>query len=71
MQIRYFLATSAAALSVASFSNAALAQSTGSVDFEEEIVVSGARTEAGVVAPDTTKAKAVLTQAFIERQVPG
>jgi iron complex outermembrane recepter protein len=74
MQIRYYLAASAAALSIASFSDSASAQSTGSQDFEEEIVVTGTRASAGVggvVAPDTTKAKAVLTQEFIERQVPG
>ncbi len=74
MQIRYFVAVSATALSIASFSNAAMAQSTGSVDFEEEIIVTGARAPsgvAGVVTPDTTKAKAVLTQEFIERQAPG
>jgi iron complex outermembrane receptor protein len=54
---------------------AAFAQSTGSIDFDEqEIVVTGARTDngvAGVLAPDTSKAKAVLTQEFIGRQVPG
>ena len=73
MQIRYFLASSAVALSVASFSTAASAQSTGSVDFEEVIVVTGKRSDdvAGVQAPDSTKAKAVLTQEFIERQNPG
>jgi len=76
MKMRYSLAASAVALSVCSFSTAAFAQSTGSVDFEEEpvIVVSGSRAASGVggvVAPDTTKAKAVLTQEFIERQVPG
>lgn len=76
MKIRYQLAASAVALSICSFSGAAFAQSTGSQDFEEEpeIIVSGSRASAGVggvVAPDTTKAKAVLTQEFIERQVPG
>ncbi len=74
MQIRFILAVSATALSIASFSNSAAAQSTGSVDFEEEIIVTGSRAPsgvAGVVAPDTTKAKAVLTQEFIERQAPG
>ncbi len=54
---------------------AAFAQSTGSIDFDEkEIVVTGARTDtgvAGVLAPDTSKAKAVLTQEFIGRQAPG
>ena len=52
----------------------AFAQSTGSVDFEEEaIVVTGTRNQqvGGVQTPNTTKAKAVLTQEFIERQVPG
>ena len=73
MQIRSFLAVSAsvAALSIPAV---AFAQSTGSVDFEEEIVVTGTRADSGVggvVAPDSTKAKAVLTQEFIERQAPG
>lgn len=52
----------------------AFAQSTGSVDFEEnEIVVTGTRQAevAGVQVPDTAKAKAVLTEEFIQRQVPG
>lgn len=54
----------------------AFAQSTGTIDFDEgdEIVVTGARTDngvAGVIAPDTSKAKAVLTQEFISRQAPG
>ena len=75
MQIRYYLAASAGALCIANFSGAALAQSTGSQDFDEaEIVVTGSRSDngvAGVVTPDTTKAKAVLTQEFIARQAPG
>lgn len=74
MKMRYQLATSAVALTICSFSSAAFAQSTGSVDFEEEvIVVSGSRTQdvAGIQAPDATKAKAVLTQELIERQNPG
>ncbi len=52
----------------------AFAQSTGSIDFEEEIVVTAQSTERGVngiVTPDTSKAKQVLTQEFIERQSPG
>jgi iron complex outermembrane receptor protein len=52
----------------------AFAQSTGSIDFESEaIVVTGTRTQevGGVQAPDTTKAKAVLTQEVIARQNPG
>nr|WP_119035480.1 TonB-dependent receptor [Hephaestia caeni] len=52
---------------------AAYAQSTGSVDFDNEIVVTGERVGdvGGVQVPETTKAKAVLTQEFIKRQVPG
>ena len=74
MKSRFQLATSAFALTICSFSSAAFAQSTGSVDFEEEvIVVSGSRSQdvAGIQAPDSTKAKAVLTQELIERQNPG
>ena len=67
-------ATSTLAVGLASFSTAAYAQSTGSVDFEEsEIVVSGAyvRDVAGVKLPDTPKAKQVLTQEIISAQSPG
>lgn len=76
MKIGYKLAASAVALSVASFSTSAFAQSTGSQDFEEEevIVVTGARPAGdveGIKAPDATKAKSVLTQEFISRQNPG
>jgi iron complex outermembrane receptor protein len=52
----------------------AFAQSTGSVEFEENtIVVTGtrARDVGGVQAPDTPKAKVVLTQEIIARQNPG
>jgi iron complex outermembrane receptor protein len=56
----------------------AFAQSTGSIDFEEEadadaIVVTGTRTQevGGITAPDTTKAKAALTAEVIGRQNPG
>jgi iron complex outermembrane receptor protein len=54
---------------------AAMAQSTGSIDFEKEtIVVTGTRANngvGGVVAPDSTKAKGVITQELIGRQSPG
>ena len=53
---------------------AALAQSTGSVDFEKDaIIVTGTRIRdvGGIQAPDTSKAKAVLTQEIIARQNPG
>jgi iron complex outermembrane receptor protein len=52
----------------------AFAQSTGSQDFEEEqIVITGTRNQevGGITAPDTTKAKAALTQEIIQRQNPG
>lgn len=52
----------------------AMAQSTGSVDFEEEsIVVTGTREGdvGGVVVPDTTKARAALNSEFIQHQTPG
>ncbi|MFC0305240.1 TonB-dependent receptor [Rhizorhabdus histidinilytica] len=52
----------------------AYAQSTGSIDFENDIVVTGSsinRGVAGVIAPDTSKSKAVLTQEFITHQTPG
>ena len=55
----------------------AFAQSTGTIDFEEEgaeIVVTGSRLSdgvGGVVAPDTSKARQVITDELIERQVPG
>ena len=52
----------------------AYAQSTGTVDFEEEsIVVTGTRTRdvGGIQSPDAAKAKAVVTQEFISRNGPG
>jgi len=52
----------------------AQAQSTGSIDFEgEAIVVTGAiqRGVEGVIVPDTTKAKQVLTQEQLGRNNPG
>ena len=63
-----------AALVALSASSAAFAQSTGSIDFDDEIVVTAQSASdgvAGVIAPDTSKAKAVLTQEFIGRQAPG
>src|SRR6188768_349609 len=52
----------------------AQAQSTGTVDAESDIVVSGSRAKPdvnGIQTPDTPKAKAVLTQELIERRTPG
>jgi len=54
--------------------SAAFAQSTGTVEFEKEtIVVTGtrARDVGGVETPDSTKAKAVVTQEMIARSGPG
>ncbi len=74
MQVRYFFAASAAAISIASFGTAAQAQSTGSVEFENPIVVTGTKSDkavGGITVPDTSKAKGVLTQEYIARQTPG
>ncbi|WP_448662156.1 TonB-dependent receptor [Sphingomonas sp. CJ20] len=54
----------------------AYAQSSGTIDAEEstEIVVTGARADNGVngiVVPDTSKSRGVLTSEFINRQAPG
>ncbi|HTU09884.1 MAG TPA: TonB-dependent receptor [Allosphingosinicella sp.] len=53
----------------------AMAQSSGSVDFEEEstVVVTGTRTTevGGVEVPPTTRARAALDSEFIQRQAPG
>jgi iron complex outermembrane receptor protein len=55
------------------FPTAAFAQSTGSVEFEKEIIVTGTRTQdvGGIQIPDTPKAKAVVTQEMIARSGPG
>lgn len=70
MKLKYLLATSALVVPAV-----AHAQSTGSVDFEEQvIVVSGSRLSQGVegvVVPDTSKAKQVLTQEQLARNNPG
>lgn len=71
MKLKYLLATSALALP-----GVAHAQSTGSVDFEEStIVVSGSRVGRdgvdGILVPDTSKAKQVLTTEQLARNNPG
>lgn len=73
MRTKLFAGVAFAALMIPA---SAFAQSTGTIDFEEseEIVVTGARTPSGVngiVVPDTSKARGVLTQEFIQRQAPG
>jgi iron complex outermembrane receptor protein len=71
-KISLFCATTALVMPAFAF-----AQSTGSVDFEdteeEAIVVTGTRVQevGGVQAPDTSKARAALTQELISRQNPG
>lgn len=67
------------ALAVSSFAIAAavaspaFAQSTGAVDFENTIVVTGTKAKAinGVDIPVTPKAKQVLDQSFISKSSPG
>lgn len=72
--IRYLSGCAFAALMLPT---AAFAQSSGTVDFEEteeaEIVVTGTRAQqvGGIQAPDTSKARAVITQENIARQNPG
>ena len=73
MKFRHTLAASCALIPVALLSTPAFAQSTGSQDFDDEIVVTGARATdvAGIQSPDTSKAKSVLGQEVIARQNPG
>lgn len=62
------------AIAVAFLSVPAFAQSTGSVDFESDIIVTGtaaSRAVGGIKLPDTPKAKQVLTQEVIATQAPG
>jgi iron complex outermembrane receptor protein len=51
----------------------AWAQSSGSTDFEETIVVTGSRAHdvAGVDVPDTSRTRVALDAEFIQRQTPG
>jgi len=71
MRFKYLLTASIVGLSA----TAAHAQSTGSVDFEEtEIIVTGSATTRGVegvIVPDTSKAKQILTQEQLARNNPG
>lgn len=73
MRTKLFAGVAFAALLIPA---SAYAQSSGTIDSEEnaEIVVTGTRANNGVngiVVPDTSKAKGVLTQEFIQRQAPG
>ena len=75
MKIKYLLATSVVSLSTAGLmATSAAAQSTGTVGFEEDvIIVTGGRTNdvGGVEIPNTPKAKQVLDEEIIRRQRPG
>jgi iron complex outermembrane receptor protein len=66
-------ASSTLAIGISFVTAPAFAQSTGSAEFDNEIVVSGAaqRDVAGIQVPDSTKSKQVLTQEFIANQRPG
>jgi iron complex outermembrane receptor protein len=72
--MKKFLMCSAAVVAVAA-PIAAFAQSTGSIDFEDSIVVTGGRSASdgveGIIIPESTKARAVLTQEIIARQSAG
>src|SRR3546814_8104242 len=73
MKFRHTLAAGVALIPVALLSTPAFAQSTGSVDFDDEIVVTGSATQdvGGIVIPNTPKAKQVLDQEIIRRPRPG
>jgi iron complex outermembrane recepter protein len=77
MRFNFALSTAAStlAIGVAAIATPAFAQSTGSVDFEDEIIVTGTRSGTqnvdGIFVPDATKAKAGLTAEAIERAAPG
>ena len=54
--------------------SSAYAQSTGSIDFEQkEVVITGTRQNGveGVVIPQTSRTKGVLTSQFIQHEAPG
>lgn len=75
MKIKYLLAASVVSLSTAGLmATSAAAQSTGTVNFEEDvIIVMGSRASdvGGVEIPNTPKAKQVLDEEIIRRQRPG
>ena len=77
MRISYALSAAAStlAIGIAALPGAAFAQSSGTVDFEKEIVVTATNSKTqnvgGIAVPDTAKAKAVLTQENLAHQNPG
>ena len=71
MKTQLYVGVAFAALA---FSSVALAQSTGTIDAEEEIIVTASRAEEGVagsITPDSPKARTVLTQEAITRRAAG
>jgi len=70
MRTEFLIGVAAAAIMLP---GAAYAQSTGTADFEGDIVITATKTKGvgGVVIPDTPKTKVQLDQAFIARQTPG
>ena len=74
MKFKYLLAASVVSTASAMVAAPAAAQSTGSVDFDDSvIIVSGARDTdvGGVDLPDSPKAKVQLESELILRQAPG
>lgn len=76
--MRFNLALSTAstiAIGVAAIATPAFAQSTGSVEAEAQIIVTGTRVSVqevgGISTPDAAKSRAVLTEENIQRQNPG
>lgn len=76
--MRFNLALSTAstiAIGIAAVSTPAFAQSTGSVEADAQIIVTGSRISVqevgGISAPDAAKSRAVLTEENIQRQNPG
>jgi iron complex outermembrane recepter protein len=71
MRNQFYVGVAFAALMIPA---SAFAQSTGTIDAEEEIVVTASKTEDGlngVIIPDSPKARTVLTQELIGRQGAG
>ena len=75
MKFKYLLAASVVSTASAMLAAPAAAQSTGSLEFDDEnvIIVSGARDTdiGGIEIPETTKAKQVLDEEAIRRARPG
>ena len=73
MKMNYLFTASAVSLAAAVLASPAAAQSTGSQEFDNEIVVTGVIDTAvgGVELPETPRAKQVLTEEVIRRQRPG